>query len=79
MVFMLDGGPRDGQLVDDLPVGYERASQGRRSQVEIVEGLVAERAGWIPRDMRAVFGPDLYALRDRTYPFLKGSGASDIR
>lgn len=47
MVFVLDGGPRAGQLVDDLPVGYRTApaTEGRRP-MPIFEDVFADVAVW---------------------------------
>jgi hypothetical protein len=57
MIFLLAGGPRDGQLVDEVPVGYvtERTLGG---SIEILEGLVAVTARWAgPRPLPRAGGP----------------------
>ncbi|MCR2815187.1 hypothetical protein [Microbacterium jiangjiandongii] len=47
MVFLLVGGPRDGQLVDDLPRGYAAAPLGPRSPVmTLFDDLVVHEAVW---------------------------------
>jgi hypothetical protein len=47
MVFVLDGGPRAGQLVDDLPAGYRTESRpdGHRP-VSLFEDFFADVAVW---------------------------------
>jgi hypothetical protein len=45
MIFLLAGGPRDGQLVDEVPTGYE-AERTLGGSIEILEGLVAVTARW---------------------------------
>jgi len=54
MVFLLVGGPRDGQLVDDLPRGYAVVpSPSRRPALTLFDDLVAEEAVWIgPVELR---------------------------
>ncbi|MCR2783783.1 MULTISPECIES: hypothetical protein [unclassified Microbacterium] len=47
MVYLLVGGPRARQLVDDLPRGYRLvASESGSGVVTIFEDLVAEEAVW---------------------------------
>ncbi|MCR2824815.1 hypothetical protein [Microbacterium sp. zg.Y909] len=47
MVFLLMGGPRDGQLVDDLPRGYAVRSSGSRGPaMTLFDDLVVEEAVW---------------------------------
>ena len=47
MVFLLVGGPRDGQLVDDLPRGYSAVPTGARSPVmTLFDDLVVQEAVW---------------------------------
>jgi hypothetical protein len=52
MVYILIGGPRSRQLVDELPSGYR--AEGResgRASVVVLEDLVAATAVWdIPED-----------------------------
>ena len=45
MLFMLDGGPRAGELVDDLPSDYAIDEASAR-RIEILEGFVAQVATW---------------------------------
>ena len=48
MVFLLVGGPRARQLVDDLPRGYRRVQRqdGGPGVVTLLEDLVVEEAVW---------------------------------
>jgi len=47
MVFLLVGGPRARQLVDDLPRGYRRVDPKSGSGVvTLLEDLVVEEAVW---------------------------------
>lgn len=57
MVFVLDGGPRGGQLVDDLPAGYRSAgpcAPGRT--VRLFDDVFADVAVWAD-DRRDEGGP----------------------
>lgn len=45
-MYVLKGGPRDGQLVDALPVGYEVIASGRGS-APVFETYVADVATWV--------------------------------
>jgi hypothetical protein len=52
MVYILIGGPRSRQLVDELPSGYRADGQeSDRASVVVLEDLVAAPAVWdIPED-----------------------------
>jgi hypothetical protein len=46
-MFLLIGGPRAGQLVDDLPSGYRRAPRDADGEaVEVFDGFAARHAVW---------------------------------
>lgn len=44
---MLDGGPRAGQLVDDLPEGYALGDTRSRAGTVLVGDIPAARASWL--------------------------------
>jgi hypothetical protein len=47
MVYILIGGPRSSQLVDELPQGYRRADgDSRERSVVVMEDLVAAPGVW---------------------------------
>ncbi|MDQ1204576.1 hypothetical protein [Microbacterium sp. SORGH_AS_0862] len=45
-MYMLDGGPRAGQLVDDLPEGYALGDTRSAAAVVLVGDIPAARASW---------------------------------
>ncbi|MBA8815227.1 hypothetical protein FHX48_000279 [Microbacterium halimionae] len=53
MLYLLEGGPRAKQLVDDLPVNYHVNAPNETPEcVEVLEGLVADVAHWRPASDR---------------------------
>ncbi|MBB2975894.1 hypothetical protein FHX49_001461 [Microbacterium endophyticum] len=49
MVYVLHGGPRAGQIVDDLPNNYRIDKPQESPQtVEVFDGLMADVARWRP-------------------------------
>jgi len=48
-VYLLAGGPRDGQLVDALPVDYQ-LTEGRAAEVPLFDGFSAQRSEWVWAD-----------------------------
>jgi hypothetical protein len=51
-VFLLEGGPRAGQLVDDLPSGYSTLpSPDEDVTIVIGQEFEADRAFWFPDDI----------------------------
>ena len=53
-MYVLDGGPRAGQLVDDLPDGYALDGSSRRSFAPLLIGdIPAALAVWIAPQQRA--------------------------
>lgn len=44
-MFVLEGGPRDGALVDELPDGYV-ACPPPGAEIELFDGYVAHRSFW---------------------------------
>ena len=54
MAYELHGGPRDGQLVDDLPRGYRRVHGPRPVSAFVpIEGLPMDAAVWDAGEHRA--------------------------
>jgi hypothetical protein len=49
-VFLLAGGPRDGDLVDALPTDYQLLGAEHVEEVPIGDDLVAYRAIWVWAD-----------------------------
>lgn len=48
-MFLLKDGPRDGQLVDELPADYEpQGDPGRPRLVSVFEDYIAQVAVWSP-------------------------------
>lgn len=53
-MYVLDGGPRAGQLVDDLPDGYALDGSSHRSFASVVVGdIPAALAVWISPQQHA--------------------------
>ncbi|GAA1954688.1 hypothetical protein [Microbacterium aquimaris] len=51
MIYVLVGGPRDGQYVDDIPLGYRPDSSERpASPYDAIDGFEMVRAVWLPTD-----------------------------
>lgn len=48
-MYVLEGGPRDGELVDELPEGYVRGEKPT-DHIEIFDGYTALRSVWIHVD-----------------------------
>ncbi|MBN9153686.1 MAG: hypothetical protein J0J05_06870 [Microbacterium sp.] len=46
MVFVLDGGPRAGQLVDDLPTGYRAQGGVHGASPALFDDVFADVAVW---------------------------------
>jgi hypothetical protein len=53
-VFLLAGGPRDGDLVDALPADYQLLGAPRPEEVPIGEDFVAYRAVWVWSDEQSM-------------------------
>lgn len=60
-MFVLEGGPRGGQLVDELPTGYAPVDVGEEPvRVVLFEDFVARKARWTEGER-----DELAAERDR--------------
>ncbi|MBN9173080.1 MAG: hypothetical protein J0I70_02870 [Microbacterium sp.] len=46
MVFVLEGGPRAGQLVDDLPAGYRAQGGVHGASAALFDDVFADVAVW---------------------------------
>ena len=53
-MFLLAGGPRDGDLVDALPTDYQLLGASQLQEVAIGDDLVAYRAIWVWADESAM-------------------------
>ncbi|HET8927754.1 MAG TPA: hypothetical protein VFN24_07985 [Microbacterium sp.] len=52
-MFVLEGGPREGQLVDELPVGYAPIfADEEAARVVLFDDFIARKARWIDRPGR---------------------------
>jgi hypothetical protein len=52
-MFVLEGGPREGQLVDELPVGYAPiAADEGSAHVILFDDFSARKARWMDRPHR---------------------------
>ncbi len=67
-MFVLEGGPRQGQLVDELPTGYRPViADAGPVRVELFEDFVARKARWIDQIEQALDdrdGPRDHSDRD---------------
>jgi hypothetical protein len=48
-MFVLEGGPRDGALVDELPAGYQPCPPPG-AEIELFDGYIAHRSMWAGAD-----------------------------
>lgn len=52
MAYVLRGGPRDRQLVDDLPIGYRAVGDASPEDGVRVQGMPFDAAEWMPSEAR---------------------------